>query len=161
MNKLLSSRARKLLSYTMTILLGLILSSAGCDKFDAMDPASYHGTWKWEHVGFDYWEQVTISANELVYSEKNGDGYTLINLTWRPITSIHDLCPTGFAITGTVTVMNGYAPPKADANDGLVRANVGETAIDWWYISKNGKSLMWGEWVPTAPKPTVGPFVKQ
>ena len=156
MKKLLSSRARKLLSYTMTILLGLILSSAGCDKFDAMDPASYHGTWKWDDASF--WEQVTISANELVFLNSR-NGYTLTNLTWEPITSSDPDYPTGFAFTGTLTAMIGSdCPPKAV---GSGNPDIGDIVVDYWYISKDGKSLMWGLWGNAGVLSSNDPFVKQ
>jgi len=143
---------------TMSIFALGAMTTVSCSKDEPEPYADYFGTWRDDSdCG-----QVTITANKLVYIEDNGNGYTLENLTWTPITNssgdYKTTHPTGYIIIGKLTTMSGYGPFKPDKSSD---ADIGETGIDWWYISTDKQSLMWGYWESSDNEAAFGPYVKQ
>jgi len=147
---------KKLIYSTMTLILGLVLSGSGCNKFDALDQTNYYGTWKYTD-GSD-WSQITISSSDLFSVESYGGFFTFTDLTWTPITSTNTTYPTGFAIIGKLINDNGSLIKRFD---GSGNANIGDLAIDYWYISSDGKSLTRGSWVSVNHEPSGLAFVKK
>ena len=121
--------------------------------------SDYFGTW----VDADYGETVTLTANKLVYLNDYDEGYTMEDLTWSPITNsagiYQTLYPSGYIIRGKVTAKNGFAPPKSDKESD--EAEIGDIAIDWWYISTGKGALMWGEWYSEYRQAAFGPYIKK
>ena len=162
MKTFISNKVRNLLYYSLTLILGLVLSGAGCIRQDApATQADYYGTWKCDWGG-GAWGQVTLDANKLVYVDYRGYGYTMENLTWEaktnpsgPLTDSH---PTGYIIKGTLTAWNVVAPFK----DGTITwAIVGDIAVDYWYISIDKGSLAWGSWEAIDHPAGIDLFIKQ
>ena len=133
--------------------------SCSKDKPEPKPYADYFGTWKYEFAGG--WGQVTLSADELIFVDNNGDGFTLVDLTWTPKTNSAGAhittYPTGYKITGKLTADKRFGPLKAD---GTV-ANIGDIAVDYWYISTDKMSLRWGAMYTSDHEANAGPYVKQ
>ncbi len=122
--------------------------------------ADYLGIWKAENN--DYWETLTLSKNKLVFLDSDGGGYTIENLSWTAITNPSGNYtveyPTGYKITGKLTAWNDYVPNKADGSHG----EVGDTVLDWWYISTDKGSLRWTLWSSLEHSAADwGPYIKQ
>jgi len=110
---------------------------------------AYYGTWVVNYGTDDIpdLESVTISANKLEYYIGDNLEYVMENLTWEEIENVdvdtQGDYPTGFAITGTLTYRNNYAPFKVGTSG---YGSTGDTVIDYWYIHTDKKSLSWGSW---------------
>jgi hypothetical protein len=121
--------------------------------------AAYLGTWK-HATDNGGWVEVTIGADKLVWLTGNGYGYTLSRLTWEAMdepTGNADY-PTGYKITGRLDEAVIYALTRSE--DHLEAAFIGERALNWWYIHRDGQSLMMG--IPIPSHEAIGqPFVKQ
>ena len=152
---------KKIIFYSLTLLLGLVLSSSGCVHDAPVTEADYYGTWKYEFSGFSV--QVTLSANKLIYVNSALQTYTIENLTWAPVNNPSGAhianYPTGYKITGTLKVLNSMIVLKSDDSG---YAAVNDNAADFWYISIDKKSLMrGGTGLPSDHAAHEGPFVKQ
>jgi len=146
---------KKIISYTLALILGLVLSSSGC-YHDSMEPDfDYIGTWKLED-DLGKWITVTISSDNTFMYETNMNDYTegfvMNNLTWTPKINptgfFFSTFPTGYTIKGKVASLFGSFPiPKADGSPG--NATVGVKGIMWWYISTDGMKIAVGD--PNSP----------
>jgi uncharacterized repeat protein (TIGR02543 family) len=111
------------------------------------EETAYFGTWR--SVPYDgYWEQLTISADEIELVNINGVSFTMSGLTWTKIDNpggdYTEDYPKGYSVTGTLTKYNIRDVPKAD---GSGYCEVGDIAIQTLYISTDGESIREGnEW---------------
>jgi hypothetical protein len=84
------------------------------------------------------------------------------DLTWAPVSNPGGTAvtthPTGYVITGKLTAMTAFGPPKA--SDESSNAAVGDIAADWWYIATDKSSLSWGSWGSPGHPGTMNIFVK-
>ena len=157
---------KKNLTYTMTLFLGLLLSSAGCNPQDSpVTKADFYGTWKWTDPNdASIWCKLIIDLDNFTFEDCwNSPAAVIENLTWTSITnpagSFKDSHPTGYSVLGTLTVRNGYYPLKPDGSgDG---AAVGEEAIVWLYLSTDKKSICDNSNQSPDHKADFGPFIKQ
>jgi hypothetical protein len=135
---------KKLLFYSLTLMMGLLLSGAGCNPQDTfVTESDFYGRWERDFT-------VTIASDMLIGTSTHPDypySYTMENLVWTPITNpsgeYKDTYPIGYKITGELTQLSGsgYTPVRAD---GFGLAAVGDIAVDWWYISTNKRFLCLG-----------------
>jgi hypothetical protein len=105
--------------------------------------AAYYGTWQ-EDVA-PWYLKATISANKLQLTEDDGDGYTIEGLTWEAYAEPDNnpTYPTGYKIKGELKFSSGYELPLADGSG--YTDEPGAQVLDVWYISTDGKTLMWGD----------------
>jgi hypothetical protein len=138
------TKKNSLILEMLVLALGSML--AGCVISDGNNMtdlhAAYYGTWEKDN------NTLIISANKMVLLDTGNVIYTLEPLTW----TVHSNggatavdYPSGYAITGTVTYKGGddYFPNKPGTID---QANKDELAVDYWYIHRDGQSLVWGDW---------------
>jgi hypothetical protein len=118
------------------VITGCASTSSGSATFTQSD---FYGTWysprnvpEGMHTDFDI--TVTISANEIILIDTDGDGFTIRNLTWErvrnPVREYQDEFPAGYRITGT------YAGGAV-----YYTSNVGSTIWAQFFISTDGKSI--------------------
>jgi len=135
------------------------------DNQDYGPKAAYFGTWRlvWSIDGDDhFWEQITISANKIVWLNKSGLNCTISELTWSEINNSGGYYtadyPVGYKITGTLKATNGYNVPKATGNG---NATVGDIALNCFYMSSNSQSIRAGNWQSADQEAYYGPYSKQ
>jgi len=153
---------KKIIYFSLTLILGLVLSSTTCSKMDAHD--EYLGTWKWTSGGGGVnWYIVTLTESELIYENHVPYKFVMTNLKWTPISNpsgpYKSSHPTGYKITGKLK-SNTFptAPLKADESG---TANVGDNAVIWFYISTDKKSLCQGDREKPSREGNWDGFVKQ
>ncbi len=133
------------------LALGLAVVMCGC-KSNRNTIEDFYGIWKrTSRVGY---QQVTISADKLVFEDENGNGYILEDLSWAPMKRIKEKDPLGYVhrwngykITGRLTSDNDSPNNKVfKADESGDEARPGDIAADWWYIDNHG-TLTWGNGV--------------
>jgi hypothetical protein len=136
---------------TLVVVVALKVMLAGCnpDGNNVLpDPhAAYYGTWtRPSHT-------VTISANKLEHFLDDMTIYRLENLTWTAYLNGGATAadyPSGYVIIGTLTNKGKADDVGPDAlplkPDTAEHAEINELAVDYWYIHRDGQSLVWGSW---------------
>ena len=162
---------RNLLHLTLTLLLGLILSSSSCSKDP--DPilvpatqADYYGTWTFNSSSPSTIYTLTITETTLsLTSSSTSSNYTLEDITWEPIDNEEnqkETHPTGYKICGKLTSVNSFNIRKEA--DPFSNAGINDIAVDYWYIDIASKNnLRRGAWDPALPGyrfPSWGNFGK-
>ena len=134
-------------------------------KWDDSPQAAYYGTWRMVFTsGSDnnFWGQITISANKVVFLTKDGYGYTLEELNWTETNNTEGSYtvnyPAGYRVTGTMKAFNGYNVPKADGSGNCAVNNI---ALNSFYISADKQSIMMGNWESVAQEARYGPYKKK
>ena len=145
------------------LVTAIVFISAAC-KNGSTDPdprEAYFGTWKMTFNSPRY-IQVTISANSFKLNDFENNSltssYTITGLSWTPANGAVPNYPTGYIMKGTVTARSGgISPTKPDDS----HANIGDTAVEYWFIHTGGNSLVKGR--PSEPGGDVfgGVFTKQ
>ena len=78
---------------------------------------------------------VVISADKLVYSDTDGDGFTFEDLVWRelsnPVRQYQNEFPRGFEIVGTITENKGY----------FNNENIGEKERVYFFINADRQRI--------------------
>jgi uncharacterized repeat protein (TIGR02543 family) len=125
------------------------------------DPrAEYFGTWRVSLDGGS-WEQVSISADKIVWLNINGYGCTLSGLTWAETTnpggSYTTDYPVGYKVTGAMIINNSYNVPKAD---GSGNCTVGDIACNTFYIYTGKESVRVGNFQSAGQEAVYGPYNK-
>lgn len=129
-------------------------------KWEDADKADYYGTWR--VVLEDGWEQFTISADEIVWLNSNGFGFTKRGLTWTVIDDPGRLptddYPVDYRITGTIISNNGYSIPKAD---GIGNCSVGDLGLSSYYLYAERTSIGVGNFETAEQEIRYGPYKKK
>jgi hypothetical protein len=152
---------KKMIYSLLTLILGLVLSGAGCspDAFVTDPNPDFFGTW--EYAYDSHWQKVTISADKFTFLSDGGDTYTMEELSWKKVTTTGAFAstyPIGCRISGKLTNKTGsYSPLQSDGTP----YSVGKIAIMWWYLSADKKSLLVGNAFTPAHEPQGEPWVKQ
>ena len=111
-------------------------------------PSDFFGVWSAERGS------VTISADELAY--EGSVYYRLENLRWTP--KVNNENEVGYAFAGILAERTGvWGPHNIDGNE----ANIGEIALDWWFINSDKNILSWGEWDQQGRYSLDDEFLKQ
>jgi hypothetical protein len=136
-------------SYTVTITkTGFPNGKTSTAAVTVTDKARFFGTWH----NSDNDETVIISANELEYIDADDEGYKIgAPLTWTAITG-----PTGYSIGFSIKgklLAKDWIPDQPNN----VNPNVGDDCTDHWYISTDGNSLIFGEWISNTVVPNEDP----
>jgi len=131
------------------------------DNTDYGPKAAYFGTWR-VALENDFWEQITIGANRIVWLNRNGLNCTLSELTWtetdNPGGNFTADYPKGWRVTGTMTVTNSYNCPKAD---GSGNGDTGDIVFNTFYISADQQSIRVEIWESAAQEASYGPYAKK
>ena len=140
----------KFLRIIVTIVI-IVFMTVSCSN----DPRkAYFGTWQesWvDSTGETATSTVTISVNKIEnHITWDNRVYIMENLTWTPINNpINDyieVYPSGYAITGTLTMKYSDGTYSVPFTDKDAPAEVGEICRDYWYIHSNRKSIAQGNW---------------
>jgi len=126
-----------------------LISIVPCDASanGGVKPSDFYGEWFLEAGdGITYTVQFIIGS--LVVTQ-GIDMYVLENLTWTPKKITNENYQYGFAITGIIKRLRGdYYQEKnwGPYNSYGEKAQIGEIALDWWYINTDKRSISQGNW---------------
>ncbi|MCL2067625.1 MAG: hypothetical protein FWG99_09195 [Treponema sp.] len=134
----------------------LLITVAAFDPGDDGD-ANYYGTWKW-NFDEDWFDQIVLSADSLVFSGDEGGGFSMSGLDWSPVTGHISSYHTGYKITGELSANSGlYEFLKSDGSD--LTVTLGEEVMFFVYLHTSKGAIMVG-FGPGFDDGTGGPFIK-
>ena len=137
---------RNLFHLTLTLLLGLILSSSSCSKdpdpiFVPPTQDDFYGVWK---TGTGTQVEITLEKIILLVSggakytmDVNVDGWTYMEHPNFPDTDY----PTGYTMVGTMSVLSSINICNEDETGTTTQGQIGKL---FWYLSKDKTTLKFG-----------------
>ena len=140
---------KHLLHLTLTLLLGLILSSSSCSKDP--DPilvpatqADFYGVWTSDHG-----QTMNVSSDLLIFTD-GGASYTLeVTEEWVFVENTvgsKENYPTGYKVVGTLTAMS--ISLNVCRSDDTGRAYATDEAMVHLWLSPDKQILAIGTWAP-------------
>ena len=139
-------------------------SDTGAESTGAIPASGPHeacyGRWE-DKINSSQW--VIINADSFEYYSGNKLSYRMTDLSWTAFSNTSgdftDEYPTGFAVKGKLAEIDADHPPY-DFNEHYYDKN--EIFTDYWYISRDGNSLIAGLWASDKHEPSGSyPYIKK